>query len=179
MKTKVQIYKDIDKPYTVTKSDCCCLLNYPPIRLYVFFLNGAIVRIIFDKKEAKFSLNNIPEKTPPPLLKHEMDQYFGGVLVRFTSPTRFLEGTDFQRDIWEALIKIPLGKTRTYGWLARQAGHPEAARAVGNALGKNPIPLIFPCHRIILSSGGMGGYSSGTHIKSFLLELEKGGKSIL
>ncbi len=179
MKTKVQIYQHRDKPYTVTKADCCCLLNYPPIRFYVFFLNGAIVRIIFDQKDTKFSLNNIPEKTLPPLLKDEMEQYFGGVLVRFTYPTRFLEGTDFQRDIWEALTTIPLAETRTYGWLARQAKHPKAARAVGNALGKNPIPLIFPCHRIILSSGGLGGYSSGVRTKSLLLELEKGGKRIL
>ncbi len=181
MKTKAQISQQTAEPCSATEVDYHCLLKYPPIRLCVFFLDRAVVRILLGEKNTKFPVENIPEKhLHPPLLKHEMDQYFGGAPpARFTYPTRFLESTRFQRDIWEALTTIPSGETRSYEWLARQAGHPKAARAVGNALGKNPIPLIFPCHRIILSSGGLGGYSSGTHIKRFFLELERGKKRTL
>ncbi|MDE6478216.1 MAG: MGMT family protein [Alphaproteobacteria bacterium] len=85
-----------------------------------------------------------------------------------------LGGTSFQRDVWRALTKIPRGETRTYAQLAAMAGHPTAIRAVANAVGKNPMPPIIPCHRIIRSDGKIGGYSApgGITTKRRLLQSE-------
>lgn len=71
-----------------------------------------------------------------------------------------LPGTSFQRDVWRALIQIPRGETRTYADVAKMAGHPNAVRAVANAIGKNPLPPIIPCHRVVRSDGRLGGYSA-------------------
>lgn len=86
-----------------------------------------------------------------------------------------LAGTPFQHDVWRALIKIPRGETRTYTQVAQMCGHPNAVRAVANAIGKNPIPPIIPCHRVVRRDGGLGGYSGpgGVAQKRRLLELEK------
>ena len=85
-----------------------------------------------------------------------------------------LPGTDFQHDVWRALIQIPRGETRTYTQVAQMAGHPTAVRAVANAIGKNPLPPIIPCHRVVRSDGGLGGYSApgGVAEKRRLLEAE-------
>lgn len=84
----------------------------------------------------------------------------------------FLEGTDFDKKVWLALKEIPYGETKTYKWLAEKTGNSNAYRAVGQALSRNPIPIVFPCHRIIESDGSIGGYSSGINIKRRLLEIE-------
>ena len=81
--------------------------------------------------------------------------------------------TAFQLRVWEAALAIPFGQVRTYSWVARQIGSPKAARAVGSALKKNPYPVIIPCHRVVKSSGDIGGYSRGRKVKVRLLELEK------
>ena len=81
-------------------------------------------------------------------------------------------GTDFQRKVWREIEKIPLGKTRTYAEIAKAIGSPGAARAVGSACGANPIPLFVPCHRVVASNGGLGGFSGGLDIKKKLLRLE-------
>ena len=75
--------------------------------------------------------------------------------------------------MWKELLKIPVGQTKSYGQIAAAIGKPKAARGVGNANGKNPIPIVVPCHRVINSDGSLGGYSSGTNIKKSLLDLEK------
>ncbi len=80
-------------------------------------------------------------------------------------------GSDFQRQVWAALVRIPWGETRTYGELARRLGREGAARAVGSANGANPLPLLIPCHRVV-AAGGLGGYSGGLALKRQLLELE-------
>jgi len=82
------------------------------------------------------------------------------------------EGTAFQKSVWQALINIPYGKTCSYRDIAKNIGFPKAARAVGNANGKNPICIFIPCHRVILSSGGIGGYSAGLPFKEKLLKME-------
>ena len=79
----------------------------------------------------------------------------------------------FYQAVWKACAAIPKGEVRTYGWIARQIGKPKAARAVGGALGSNPVPLIIPCHRVISSAGGLGGYLFGTAVKARLLALER------
>lgn len=88
-----------------------------------------------------------------------------------------LKGTKFQRDVWKALLKIPYGETRTYAQVAKMSGHSNAIRAVANAIGKNPMPPIIPCHRVIRSDGKIGGYSAtgGVPEKQHLLNKEKSG----
>ena len=83
-----------------------------------------------------------------------------------------LEGTEFQRKAWQAMRKIPFGETISYGEQARKVGKPKAYRAVGSANGKNPIPIIVPCHRVLASDGSLGGYSLGLPMKRRLLALE-------
>jgi methylated-DNA-[protein]-cysteine S-methyltransferase len=103
--------------------------------------------------------------------------YFKGKRVEFPAPLDFSEATDFQRKVWKAAMKIKYGETSSYGRLALAAGDARAARAVGNALGANPVLVIVPCHRILKSDGSLGGFSSGLEMKKALLSLEKGGEA--
>ena len=101
----------------------------------------------------------------------QLNAYFSGDLKDFT--LRLLpEGSEFQRNVWKALCKIPYGTTISYGELARRIGKPSASRAVGGANGRNPLPIIIPCHRVINGNGQLGGYSCGLEIKKYLLSLE-------
>jgi methylated-DNA-[protein]-cysteine S-methyltransferase len=99
--------------------------------------------------------------------------YFSGGRAYFPDELDYSGSTPFQRGVWEITREIPYGRTRSYGWVARQIGKPGAARAVGQALGKNPFPIIVPCHRVLAGDGGLGGFSGGLKMKRFLLELEK------
>ncbi len=101
----------------------------------------------------------------------QLAEYFSGNRRTFTVTLDPLIGTEFQRDVWAALRAIPFGETRTYGDVAVQSGHPGAQRAVGQANGANPWPIIVPCHRVVASTG-LGGYAGGLEVKRFLLELE-------
>jgi methylated-DNA-[protein]-cysteine S-methyltransferase len=101
----------------------------------------------------------------------ELEEYFAGTRRAF-SVRIALEGTDFQRTVWQALQAIPYGTTISYGELARQIGRPDAARAVGLANGANPVPIIVPCHRVIGADGSLTGFGGGLNTKRSLLELE-------
>ena len=111
----------------------------------------------------------------------ELREYFAGERRDFALPLR-LSGTAFQRGVWEALRGIPYGQTRSYGALARELGRPGAARAVGQANAHNPVPIVVPCHRVLASDGGLGGYlgawgeHSATAVKRWLLEHERTGE---
>ena len=83
-----------------------------------------------------------------------------------------LAGTAFQRKVWNALLTIPFGETRSYGQIARQIGHPDAVRAVGAANGRNPVSIVAPCHRVIGSTGKLTGFAGGLDAKAHLLALE-------
>ena len=85
-----------------------------------------------------------------------------------------LRGSDFQRAVWEEMLRIPYGSTATYGDLARAIGQPGASQAVGMACGANPMPLVVPCHRVVAGGGKIGGFSGGLPKKSWLLDLESG-----
>ncbi|KAL0212218.1 hypothetical protein RCL1_005844 [Eukaryota sp. TZLM3-RCL] len=87
--------------------------------------------------------------------------------------TLLVQGTPFQVKVWKALCSIPSGETRSYGEIARSIGCPSAHRAVANAIGKNPVSYVIPCHRVIQSNGNLGGYRWGSKIKKHLLDLEK------
>src|SRR5690606_10642526 len=87
-----------------------------------------------------------------------------------------LDGTDFQKKVWAAIETIPWGKTRSYGEIAAQIGHPGASRAVGAACGANPLPLFIPCHRVLAANGKVGGFTGGLDVKRRLLQLEEIGR---
>jgi O-6-methylguanine DNA methyltransferase len=102
----------------------------------------------------------------------ELTEYFAGRLSAFTVPVA-QPGTEFQRAVWAELAKIPIGQTRSYHDVARALGQPRAARAVGAANGRNQVAVIVPCHRVIASGGGLGGYGCGLWRKQWLLDLER------
>jgi len=108
----------------------------------------------------------------PGRFSEELAGYFQGTLFTFRTPVR-VQGTPFQERVWEILSRIPYGETRTYGWVARCAGTPGGARAVGQANARNPLPLVVPCHRVVAANGRLGGFSSGRDQKRFLLALEQ------
>lgn len=102
----------------------------------------------------------------------ELMQYLQGMRQDFEVPLRF-GGTDMQNQVWNALMTIPYGQTRSYKQIAEQIGRPQAYRAVGMANHRNPIAIIIPCHRVIGADGSLVGYGGGLHIKTKLLDLEK------
>jgi O-6-methylguanine DNA methyltransferase len=102
----------------------------------------------------------------------ELKEYFAGKRTKFTVGMIFLNGSDFQKRVWQALLKIPHGQVVSYKDLAEMVGCPNGFRAVGNANGKNPLPIVVPCHRVIGADGRLGGYSGGLAIKRHLLNLE-------
>lgn len=103
--------------------------------------------------------------------KKQLNEYFAGKRKAFDLPVA-LSGTDFQMSVWEKLSEIPYGETRTYKQVAEMIGSASSYRAVGSAAGKNPVPIIVPCHRVIASGGSMSGYALGADAKKFLIELE-------
>lgn len=105
-------------------------------------------------------------------LMERLRSYFGGQMVTFADHIDFSGATPFQREVWETTRLIPYGETRSYHWVAEQIGKPKAMRAVGQALGKNPLPVVVPCHRVLASDGKLGGFSGGVEVKRQLLSLE-------
>lgn len=103
----------------------------------------------------------------------QLEEYFNAQRRAFQLPLD-LRGTPFRQKVWNALLEIPYGETRSYAELARSIGEPKAFRAVGAANGANPIAIIVPCHRVVASGGGLGGYGGGVPLKKRLLALESG-----
>ena len=103
---------------------------------------------------------------------NELQEYLAGKRRAFDLPLA-PAGTDFQKRVWRALQDIPYGQTRSYSEVADAIGRPSACRAVGSANGKNPIPILIPCHRVVAASGALGGYAWGPRVKQQLLDLEK------
>ncbi|MEW6586309.1 MAG: methylated-DNA--[protein]-cysteine S-methyltransferase [Nitrospirota bacterium] len=135
--------------------------------LYLLFRGKSLAGIGFEKP-----MGTIRKGTSPPLIKKELREYFEHGRHEFTQPITLVKGTDFEKKVWLALKEIPYGETRTYKWLSEKIGKSGSFRAVGQALGRNPIPIILPCHRIIESNGSLGGYSAGVDIKRRLLDIE-------
>jgi methylated-DNA-[protein]-cysteine S-methyltransferase len=103
----------------------------------------------------------------------QLHEYFAGARTAFDLPLR-VNGTPFQKEVWDALSQIPFGETRTYGAIAARLGRPLAARAVGAANGQNPFCIVVPCHRLVGSDGGLVDYAAGLEVKRRLLEHEAG-----
>jgi len=115
-----------------------------------------------------------PERGADPLLRETARQlraYFAGEIDEFALPLD-LQGTAFQRDVWQQLLRIEAGATTSYGAIARTLGVPAASRAVGSAVGRNPVSIIVPCHRVVGSSGSLTGYAGGLDRKTSLLRIE-------
>ena len=105
--------------------------------------------------------------------RRQLDEYFAGKRTQFELPLDLI-GTAFQKTVWNELLAIPYGETRTYGDLARRLGNMKAIRAVGAANGRNPISIIVPCHRVIGASGDLTGFAGGLDVKAHLLNFESG-----
>ena len=106
-------------------------------------------------------------------LRRELDQYFKGRRQKFDHPIDWSLSRGFFRDVLKATARIRYGKVSTYAEVAAKAGNPKAVRATGNGLGSNPIPVVVPCHRVVRTGGGLGGYTGGLERKEFLLDLER------
>jgi len=105
-------------------------------------------------------------------LTERLRAYFSGCEVTFPDMLDLSRATPFQQEVWQMTRLIPYGETRSYTWVAEQTGRPRAVRAVGQALARNPLPVIIPCHRVLSIDGKLGGYSGGTVVKRQLLSLE-------
>lgn len=138
--------------------------------------NNALVAILWENDDLnRVKLGKIEEDKNHPILlqtEKELIKYFAGNLKNFSVKLSF-SGTNFQKKVWQALLKIPFGETRSYGQIAQQIGDLKACRAVGTAIGKNPIAIIAPCHRVIAKSGKLTGFAGGLEAKSYLLSLER------
>lgn len=142
-----------------------------PIGHLVLECDGDVLIGVWLPNERRHTRNDADDV--PPVLKEtasQLDEYFAGERTDFDVRME-LDGTDFQREVWTELTRIPYGETISYGELARRVGRPSAPRAVGQANGRNPIPVIVPCHRV-LASNGIGGYGGGLKVKRQLLAVE-------
>jgi len=136
--------------------------------------DGLVAILWQDDDPDRVRLTRLEERPDHPILRETVGQlgaYFAGSLKRFDLPLDF-RGTDFQKQVWAALLSIPFGETRSYGQIAGQIGRPGASRAVGAANGRNPISIVAPCHRVIGSGGALTGFAGGIAAKRYLLEFE-------
>ena len=137
----------------------------------------ALVAVMWDNEDHKrVRLAELIKNIQHPMLlkvKQQLEQYFAGQRQQFNLPLDF-QGTDFQQQVWRALLTIPYGETRSYKDIALQIGNEKAVRAVGVANGRNPISIIAPCHRVIGSGGALVGFAGGLDKKQILLSLEQG-----
>ncbi len=146
----------------------------PVGRLKLVASEVGLVAVLWENEDPwRVPLGSTAERDGHILIEteHQLAEYFAGTRQQFSLPLD-LRGTAFQKSVWNALLTIPFGQTRTYGQLARQLGTPEASRAVGAANGRNPVSIIVPCHRVIGSSGRLTGFAGGLHVKQHLLDLE-------
>ncbi|MGH7091754.1 MAG: methylated-DNA--[protein]-cysteine S-methyltransferase [Stellaceae bacterium] len=151
------------------------LIDSPVGQLKLVASDKGLAAIVWEGDDPRrVRLNPLVEDRGNPILvetERQLTLYFAGKLKAFAVPLDF-QGTAFQKRVWQALLTIPFGETRSYGEIARQIGRPSASRAVGAANGKNPISIIAPCHRVIGSAGGLTGFAGGLAVKQRLLELE-------
>ncbi|MGH2990802.1 MAG: methylated-DNA--[protein]-cysteine S-methyltransferase [Solirubrobacterales bacterium] len=140
-----------------------------------------LVRVTFPQERRDDVLDELARNVSPRILespaqlddvRRELDEYFEGRRREFDLPLDWRLSHGFRRDALRALVDVPYGETVTYSELATSAGSPRAHRAAGSACGSNPIPIVVPCHRVVRTGGGLGGYGGGLEVKEYLLELE-------
>ena len=147
-------------------------------RLTVAADDGGLRRVLFENNRYEVADRDAWVRDAAALreARHQLLQYFAGERREFDLALR-PEGTAFQRTVWSALLQIPFGATCSYGELARRIGAPAAVRAVGAANGRNPLPIVVPCHRVIGSDGKLTGFGGGLPVKQFLLVHEGIGRA--
>jgi methylated-DNA-[protein]-cysteine S-methyltransferase len=134
-----------------------------------------LVAILWENdRPGRVKLGDMREADDHPVLvetARQLGEYFAGTRTRFDVATEFV-GTEFQKKVWNALLTIPFGETRSYREIAEQIGNGRASRAVGAANGRNPISIIAPCHRVIGASGDLTGFAGGMEVKATLIAIE-------
>jgi methylated-DNA-[protein]-cysteine S-methyltransferase len=163
----------LDVAYTETDS--------PFGRLLLAATPKGLVRVGLPNQDPEALLEELATKVSPRVLeatapleeaRRELDRYFAGQLEGFDLPLDWSLSGGFQAKVQRQINRIPYGQTRTYTEMARRAGNERAVRAAGTACGRNPLPVVVPCHRVLRSSGGLGGYGGGLPMKKALLALE-------
>ncbi len=163
----------LDVAYTTTDS--------PFGELLLAATPRGLVRVGLPEQEADELLEELAARVSPRVLespsqldeaRRELDLYFTGRLTEFDLALDWRLSRDFRRRVLRAINRIPYGQTRSYMQVATSAGNERAVRAAGSACGSNPIPIVVPCHRVLRTGGGLGGYGGGTAMKRALLELE-------
>jgi methylated-DNA-[protein]-cysteine S-methyltransferase len=156
-------------------------VDSPLGRLLVAVTARGVVRLSYTDREVDAELQEIAERVSPRILasarateavRRELDEYFDGRRRRFDVEPDLSTVRGFGRQILRQTAAIPYGDVATYREIAARAGSPRASRAAGNALGSNPVPIVVPCHRVVHSGGGLGGYTGGLDRKVRLLRLE-------
>jgi methylated-DNA-[protein]-cysteine S-methyltransferase len=150
--------------------------------LTVFVTRAGLVRLSYPGEPVDAQLDELAAAVSPRVLgsvrltdgvRRQLDEYFEGRRTAFDVPIDWSQLRGFRGDVLRATARIPFGALSTYRRIATEAGSPNAYRAAGNALGSNPIPIVVPCHRVVHSGGGLGGYTGGVERKRFLLGLER------
>ncbi|MCL6244745.1 MULTISPECIES: methylated-DNA--[protein]-cysteine S-methyltransferase [Acinetobacter] len=151
-------------------------LDSPVGQLKLVAHETALVAVLWENENSnRVRLAALVEDLQHPILlktAQQLNEYFAGKRQQFDLPLDF-EGTAFQQQVWQALLTIPFGETRSYKQIAEQIGNVKAVRAVGAANGKNPISIIAPCHRVVGANGKLVGFAGGLENKDILLKLEK------
>ena len=151
--------------------------DHPMGTIYGWFSRNGLTQLRLPTPETRYERIPVLHSSMNDMRVWELHtlltRYFEGVVQTFdTIPLDLSAGTMFQQAVWEAAQSVRWGETSTYGELARRIDRPRAARAVGQALGANPVPIIVPCHRFLAHSGGLGGFSAGLEWKRALLQTE-------
>jgi methylated-DNA-[protein]-cysteine S-methyltransferase len=149
--------------------------NSPLGSIILAATDDGLVGLWFDGQRHQPDTSTWPHAPDHPVLQQaqaQLSDYFAGRRTCFELPLAFDAGTRFQQDVWRALLKIPHGATRSYGALSADIGKPAAVRAVGGAVGRNPLSIIVPCHRVVGADGALTGYAGGLARKTALLQLE-------
>lgn len=151
------------------------LIPSPVGQLTLIASDRGLAAVLWENEDPKrVGIDKGEQRAEFPLLinaAQQLHEYFNGSRKTFELPLDFY-GTEFQQQVWQALLTIPYGQTRSYLQIAQQIGNEKSVRAVGAANGKNPISIIAPCHRVIGSSGKLTGFAGGLEAKAFLLQLE-------
>lgn len=157
-------------------SQCFVRLPSPVGELTLVANDCGLMAVLWENDDPqRVRLEHGAENPHHPILQlaiAQLNDYFAGTRVTFDVPLSF-EGTAFQKTVWQALLTIPHGETRSYAQIAEQISNPKAVRAVGAANGKNPISIIAPCHRVVGSNGTLTGFAGGLQAKAWLLMHEK------
>jgi methylated-DNA-[protein]-cysteine S-methyltransferase len=153
----------------------------PVGRLLLAATRRGLVTIAFPQRGEDAVVSELARRISPRVvelprrldaIRRELDEYFAGTRTSFEHPVDWSYVAGFSRRVLRATTRIPYGRVETYRSVAAAAGSAKAVRAAGNALGANRVPIVVPCHRVIRTGGGLGGYTGGLEVKSFLLELE-------